>query len=261
VYASRSEEFRLYVIADTHLGTRHSDEAKLRQIVKEIESDSHNYWVGLGDYGEYINTTDPRFDPRELASWLFGGEQLADIGRAESERFIETMSPVKERCLALVRGNHEDAILKHSDHDVYARIIDGLANGHPLRLDHSGFLTWRFERQGGSVWSLRMYLTHGSGGGQSGGNTGNKLEKMVRDHDNVQIVMMGHHHDPDHKPFAKLRPGRKHAQLITVEAISAPALTGYMSYAQAKDARPRPTGYVVIAVTPDKRRLGVTMHS
>jgi len=259
-YASRSDEFNLYIISDTHLGSKHSDEALLRRVVAEIKSNPHNRWLGLGDYGEYINMKDPRFDPSELASWLFGAEELSDVGRAQSERFITTMEPVKEQCLALVCGNHEDAILHHSDHDVYSRIIDGMASGHELRLGHGGFLTWRFKRENGSVWSLPMFLTHGSGGGQSGGNVGNKLEKLVRDTDGVQVVIMGHHHDPGYRPFARLKAGRKEAEVITIHAISAPAMSGYMEYAQARNARPRPTGYCVLTIAPDKKTVSVNLR-
>jgi len=215
----------------------------------------------MGDYCDFINLKDPRFDPRELAPWLLGADALSDIGRAESARFVNALAPVKSKCLALIEGNHEESILRHSDHDVYARIIDGLANGHDLRLNHSGFLSWRFSRQGGSVWTLRMYLTHGSGGGHSGGNVGNKLKSITASIDNMQIVAMGHHHDPDYKQFARLKVSRNKVRTVTVHAISCPALTGHMTYAQSKDYPPRPMGYAMVTVTPDKRRLGVTMHS
>lgn len=249
------------MIADTHLGSKHSDERTLRRIVSEIEGDDHAYWIGLGDYADYINLSDPRFDPRELAGWLFGADELADIGRAESAHFVEIMEPVKDRCIALVSGNHEDSILRHSDHDVYARIIDGLRNGHELRLNHAGFVSWKFKRLQGSTWTLRIYASHGSGGGQSGGNVGNKLKALVDSVDNVQVVMMGHHHDPAHRVFSRLRTRGKGMTTLDVHAISAPALTGHMLYAQAKDYRPRPTGYAVLSIEPDKQHIRVTMES
>jgi len=251
----------LYVVADPHLGSKHSDEQTLHRIVGEIAGDPCARWVGLGDYADYINLKDPRFDPRELAPWLMGADALADIGRAESEHFIEIMRPAKECCLALISGNHEDAILKHSDHDVYARVIDGLRNGHELRLNHAGFLTWKFTRQGGSVWALRMYLSHGSGGGQSGGNVGNKLKALADSVDGVQVVMMGHHHDPEYRVFSRLRVNGNGVRTVDVHAISAPALTGHMAYAESKDYRPRPTDYCVLTIEPDKRSIRVSMEN
>jgi len=258
-YGSRADEFHLYLIADPHLGSKHSNEKLLREIVKKIDADPFAYWIGMGDYCDFINLEDPRFDPRELAKWLLGADELSDIGRAESARFIDMLAPVRDRCLALIAGNHEESILRHSDHDVYARIIDGMANGHKLRLNHSGFLSLRFQRRGGSVWTLRMYLTHGSGGGQSGGNTGNKLQKLVAGVDGVQLVAMGHHHDPDYKQFARLRASRDGVHTVMIHAISCPALIGHMIYAQTKDYRPRPTGYAMVTVVPDKRHISVAM--
>jgi hypothetical protein len=167
-YDSRGDEFLLYFVGDVHLGSKHCDERLLRRIAHEIADNPNAYFLGLGDYCEWINMRDPRFDPMELVGWLFGGEELRDIARAEAARFVDIMGPVAGRCLALCEGNHEETILRHSDTDAYSLIVEGLKADDAHRLDHRGFVNWVFNRPGGSAWTLRIFATHGSGGGRKG---------------------------------------------------------------------------------------------
>jgi hypothetical protein len=254
-YESRSDVFRLYVIADTHLGNLHADEATLRETAREIADDPRHYWIHLGDVAEFINLRDPRFDPRELVGWLCGGEALADIGRAETRRFLDIMSPIRDRCLGLCEGNHEAAILRHSETDVYSTLIEGLAADDEHRLDHRGFISWRFSRMGGGGWTCNLYATHGSGGGRSGGAAGNRLAMLASQVDGVDLVLMGHMHRPEYQPFSKMRPGKRSHEAATVHAISAPALCGDMAYADSKDMSAVPTGIVVVTIDPNEHRV------
>ena len=64
---SRSDVFRLVPIGDVHLGAAACDESRLVEVVKGIAADDRAYWVGLGDYCEFINMQDRRFDARTLA--------------------------------------------------------------------------------------------------------------------------------------------------------------------------------------------------
>ena len=262
-YTSRSDTFRLYLLADTHLGNLHADERTLRAVAREIADDDHAYWCHLGDMGEFINLRDPRFDPMELVGWLLGNEELADIGRAEAMRFLDIMGPVKSRCLAVCSGNHEDAILRHSETDVYGTIIEGLADGaNEHRLDHRGCVTWVFNRtvsDKGTRWALRLLLTHGSGGGRSAGAAANKLRDIVDQMDGIDVAAMGHLHVAEWKPVSKLRIGRKDTERVMIHAISCPALCADMRYADSRDYRPTPTGYVVIEIEPDKRKVDVKL--
>jgi len=259
VYQSRSDEFRLIPLGDVHMGNRLTEEKLLRRIVKEIEEDPLCYWLGLGDYCDYINMRDPRFDPDELPDWLFGRAQLKDIARTETARFLEIVKPIKDKCIGLIEGNHETSILRHSETDVYSILIEGLASDHEHRLDHSGFIAWRFNRQGGSTWTLTIFATHGAGGGTSKGNSGNKLGKLVEQVDGADVVLMGHLHDPTYKPIARRRMGRREAQTVTIHAVSIPALCGHMKYAQNKDYPAMPVGYTELVIKPDAKSVQVNM--
>lgn len=260
-YASRADVFRVVIIADVHLGNVHTDERLLRRLATEIASEPNTYWIGLGDYVECINIRDPRFDPLELVDWLMGGEQLKNIARAEAKRFIEIMQPTAHKCLGLCEGNHEWAVLQHSETDVYSMIVEGLhdkRNEH--RLDHSGFVTWSMRRRNSTTWMLRIFASHGSQGGRRMGSTALRLEDLAGQIDGVDVIMQGHAHKAAHIPIAKRRVGRYGIETATVHCISAPAMCKDMAYAERKDMPAVPVGYTELLVQPDKERIDVRIN-
>lgn len=263
VYASRADVFRLYFLGDIHLGNRSTRERDLTQLVNEvIAPDPNAYWLGLGDYCDCINLHDPRFDPTELAGWLYAdrGRSLADIGRAESRRFCELVTPIRDRCLGLVSGNHEDMILQHSEADVYGALVEALADGaNEHRLDHRGFINWRFQRtDAGGTWTLRLHATHGSNGGRRPGGTANRLTDIAGGIDGVDVVVQGHTHRAMYDPIAKFRPGRKESETAVVHCINIPPMCADMRYAERLDLPAVPTGYTMLEIAPDKKQVTVS---
>jgi predicted phosphodiesterase len=262
-YESRADEFRILFIGDTHLGNAGCDESTLRKLAERARTEPNTYLIGLGDYCDYINMRDPRFDPGELAPWLYAdyGDSLRDIARAETDKFLSIMHDTGDKWLALCAGNHEDAIAHHSECDVYSRIIDAFAapRGSKIqhRLDHRGFLALQFKRQGGSTWTLRMHLTHGSNGGRKPGSTANRLDDLAKAVDNIDVMAQGHTHKAMHLPTAKYRIGRRGVETVTIHAINIPPLCSDMRYADSKDMAAVSTGWTELVVVPDKETIGV----
>ena len=259
---SRADTYRIYALADMHLGNVHSNERALKTVVKEIEADDSALWIGLGDYCEFINMHDPRFDPRELPGWLMGGDQLADIARTECNYAAMILAPIKDKCIGLCSGNHEDAILRHSECDVYARLIEALADGkHEHRLDHRGIVSLVFNRLGKSSMVLTIMATHGSAGGRTQGSVTNRLADLIGQVDGIDLVLQGHAHKGQHVQAAKFRPGRYTTRQVTIHGVTVPAMCADMRYAESKDCSATSEGYAVITITPDKRRIGVGLHA
>ena len=98
---SRSDEFVLLPVGDVHIGSAACDEERLAQNVKRIAEHDNFYWLGMGDYCEYINRSDPRFSTKCLANWV-GINELDDLAKAQSVRFREQVQPIAARG---VRGN------------------------------------------------------------------------------------------------------------------------------------------------------------
>lgn len=260
-YASRSDAFRLYILADLHLGNRECREDAVAQIVAEIAQDDHAYWMILGDCCDFINLRDPRRDVDELADWMLGREQMRDIGRAEVKRFLDIFAPIRHKCLAVLSGNHEESYVHHTEADVYSALVEGLADENEHRLDHRGFVQWRFDRQGANHWTYSIYATHGSGSGQSAGAVRGRLKAMYDHVDGADLVLMGHYHQADHAQFSRYRPvGRKVAR-VTANALAVPALCEEMAYADRKDYGPGAVGYGLVTIWPFRRRAEAQLKS
>lgn len=260
-HSSRSDVFRIYVFGDTHFGNANSNEQAVKALVKQIQADDHALWIGMGDICDFINIHDPRWDPREMPSWLMGGDQLADIARTECDYAIALLAPIKEKCLGLISGNHEDKILQHSECDVYSRLIEALADGqHEHRLDHRGLISLILSRQGGSKVTVNIYATHGSLGGRTQGGASNALNNLMAQVDNVDVVLQAHLHKGQHLQLAKFRPARNCTRVVTVHGITIPPMVADMRYAESKDYAATSEGYAIITIDHTRRRIGAALE-
>ena len=98
---------RIVPLGDVHIGAAACDEDHIKSTVKYIKQ-SGAYWVGMGDYCEFINKKDKRFTVSSLAPWI-GISDLADLARAQRDRFLEIVEPLGERILG--RQNLQFAVL------------------------------------------------------------------------------------------------------------------------------------------------------
>ena len=62
VYAGKATVLRYWQLADLHLGNRACAVNRLQRDVDEIKNDPFSFWIGGGDYAEYISPADKRFD-------------------------------------------------------------------------------------------------------------------------------------------------------------------------------------------------------
>lgn len=188
----RGSVVRVYALADIHLGSALCDEALLQETVRQIARDPLAYWVGLGDMCEWINRRDPRHRESRLAEWLWGKDDLAAAQRA---RLLEVLAPIRGKCLALVKGNHEDAILQHAETDVYYSVVEAMrVEGQELALGASGFVTLTIQRQSfRDCRDVRFFLHHGYVGGRLAGAKALELERLPGRYD-ADVILLGHSH-------------------------------------------------------------------
>jgi predicted phosphodiesterase len=260
---SRADKYRIVLIGDVHLGNKRADEGLLRRVVEGIAEDDHAFWLGVGDYCEFIDMRDPRFDPNELVGWLMGADQLRDIAQAETRRLLEILQPIARKCLGLVEGNHEFRQLERAGQDVYARLVEGLSGGkRELRLDSRGTIML-IARRGSNVktaYTLRIAVTHGSTAGRKGGAVANRLEDIMAQFDNVDVVVSGHAHRPQHIPLRKVRLTTKGVVSVVAHAICIPAMCADMAYADRRDLPALPTGYAELLWHPARHTVDVQFH-
>lgn len=263
---SRSDSFSLIPIGDVHIGSVACDEELLKKNIKRIEEDPHCYWVGLGDYCEFINMKDPRFDVSMLADWI-GREEMGDLARAQKEYFLELVRPIAHKCLGLVKGNHEAAVHKHTERDIYyelATAIEDMNTDSPvLRLDYYGWLLLSFYRnktknQRGTM--TRINLHHGFVGGKLAGAKALNMQRWLWTHE-CDLVLFGHSHntmvqketvEKINRAYEAEYHDRIGAYCGTYLKTTAEGRTS--SYSEIKGYFPTPVGNIEIKLTPHSRR-------
>ncbi len=201
---SRSDQFTIVPIGDVHIGAAACDEKRLLRVVQRVKDDPNAYWVGIGDYIDAINRNDKRFSVGSLAPWLINMDNLADIVKAQRNRFLEIIAPIAPKCLALVEGNHETAITKYCERYVFGEIVDGIrkagsfAEDHPLSIGYYGWFMPTFRRstgdKKGGTTTLRFNLHHGFAGGQLAGGKHLAMQRWLWTHD-CDLALFGHSHN------------------------------------------------------------------
>ena len=105
----RGTRFTVVPLGDIHLGNAACDESLFKGAIERIASDESCYWLGMGDFCEFINVTDPRFSPDSLAPWIKMAH-IGDLAKAQRDRFLDFIEPIASRCLGMIEGNHEKSI-------------------------------------------------------------------------------------------------------------------------------------------------------
>lgn len=193
----------IWPLGDVHVGAAACDEKAFRRDVDRIAADPNAWWLGMGDYADFITRNDPRFDTDELASWI-SVRHLRDLVTAQRDRFLDMTRPIWPKCLALIAGNHEGAILRHYERDCFREIVGMIqplsaAPDVPLALEYEGYLRLRFLRAVAAehrpAINFDIYAHHGVGGGKLMGGKALTLGREAGWHE-VDMVIMGHTHAP-----------------------------------------------------------------
>lgn len=256
---SRSDVFRIIPLGDIHLGAAACDEELFKTTIKDIENDDNAYWIGLGDYADFINRRDPRFDITSQAEWLHG---IGDITKVQRDRFLDIIEPIAHKCLALVEGNHETAITRHTERAIFNEIVMGVKErggfepDEDLGVGYYGWLRLRFERKGKGGRNIFLFnLHHGFIGGRLSGAKALNMQRWLWTHD-CDIVIFGHSHntaiyreevvglDRLGKPVSMPRIGCYGGTYLNTSG------EGHTTYSEFKGYFPNPTGGVEIHIRP-----------
>lgn len=145
----------------------------------------------MGDYAECINYTDKRFDPTTIDPYYLA--ELSNAVPRQIETIKELFDPIMDKCIGLLRGNHEETIRLRYHYDVMYEFWKR------WKVPILGDIAWvvlRFvhdcETKGKKPTSVfKMIATHGNVGGRTAGYKLNRMEHMTRYYD-ADIYLMGH---------------------------------------------------------------------
>jgi len=201
IYKQSNPEFKLYCLGDIHAGTIHCVEHEIKRKVNEIKNSKNTYWIGMGDYAEFITPKDKRFDPnmKSIAEWV----EPDNLGHCQTEWLTELLDPIRHKCIGLMYGNHENSIRVFNHENVIANLCD---DKH-LKVDNLGyscFIRFHFKRENSTESHLVTgAFTHGSSGAITEGAKLMALMRWMKSMD-ADIYGYAHLHDYLEKAYSRM---------------------------------------------------------
>ena len=251
----RSSKIRIVPIGDIHAGVKHCEERKIKELVQEVKNDKDTYWIGVGDYADYIAPTDPRWDSKVIADWV----DSDNIAEDQTTWLEHLLKPIRSKCMGLCFGNHEESIRLRLSCNVHKNLCESL---DVPSLGYSAFVKLTTNR-GTSQRPFTIAITHGAGSAVTKGARINRLKEFMASFD-ADIYIHGHLHDNIINTSVSLYLDRNNQikQRVRVGAMSGSWLTAYTqnvsaSYAEKKMLPPNVVGCPSFIITPEEKILQV----
>ena len=260
----KSNAHRIYFVGDAHYGTKSFDVNLFNQTVDFIRADEQGHVILMGDMAECINYDDERFDPRCISQECL--PHLADLGRFQVEKVTELLTPIANKIILLMDGNHEETLRTKHQIDFNWRLRDNLNDaGGEVKYggDICGLrLKFVYVGKGNSrvIRTVKFLISHGYGAGRTKGNKINKLLEMTQIMPNANGFFLAHHHDKvtDRINAFDICEGRSDS-LALVEEKKLLGITGSFfktyekgqsNYASKKLYRPSDLGAIYAEIKP-----------
>ncbi len=259
-YKSRLDEFSIVPLGDSHIGNKGCERQKLRDMVQWIKDKPNCYWIGMGDYVDCINYTDKRFDPTTIETKYL--QDLSNCVPMQVYDAVQILEPIKDKCLGMHRGNHEEKIRLNYHFDVMREFEKEL--GVKL-LEDSALIRLTFAREGSNEKNaFDIFSMHGRVGGRKGGNKINWLEDLIG-YVNADIYLIAHAHIKASEIKTQLYGDNKvHIrQRKKVLGVTGSFMRGYTedtsSYVEKWMLPPTDVGVIKLVIIPNRGDIHVSL--
>lgn len=199
--------FTFYNLTDLHVGIKGTRHDLIEKAVKAIEDDPLALWIGGGDYGDFINHRDKRFNPNMISPWVLAN--LDEVAKVQVDYVYDTyFHRIADKCLMMMEGNHEWATHQFNPNynpykDLRTRVgqkADIKDEANDLAVGAGGFLSLMFSanhkgKTSKHTWAFHTYHHHGHGNaGVAQGGYSLKLERLLDRRPTAALITMGHLH-------------------------------------------------------------------
>lgn len=181
----------------------------------------------------------------------------------QKKMMAEMLSPLRDRILCAVPGNHEARSGKDADDDPVYDIMCKL-DLEDLYRENIAFLKIQcgdIHKDGAYNPTYMIVVTHGSGGGMLTGGIVNRAERFGYAIDGADVLIVGH----SHKPFMT-QPGKIkidcHNNKVSIKpfkVISATSWLAYGGYAARKNMLPAGFAPQVLRLSGNKKEIKTEM--
>lgn len=183
---SFNEPIVIFPISDVHYGALEHCSKEWTEFCKMVEQTPNTYIILGGDLVNnnvrtcgFINPYDELVRPRE-----------------QKQRMVEFLSPIKDRILCAVSGNHEARSMKDDDIDITYDIMAKL-DIEDLYRPSMAFMKVSLGHRPSENKPISSYMfavTHGAGGGIYTGATVNRNERFGNIIEGLDCLIVGHTH-------------------------------------------------------------------
>ncbi len=248
----KNNDITIFPISDVHLGASEHMEKEWAEFCRMIEGNPNAYII-LG--GDLINNA-----TRNSVSNVFEETMRP---REQKRVMAEMLTPLRDRILCSVSGNHERRSGKDADDDPTYDVMCKLDLEHLYR-ENMAFVKLRFgkkEADGNKNPTYMLVVSHGAGGGMLTGGAVNRNERFGYVIDGMDCLIVGH----THKPFVtqpskiKIDPFNNKVDIKPFKVVSTTSWLNYGGYAAQKMLLPSSHAPQVITMRGNRKEIKVTM--
>lgn len=222
------KDITIYPISDVHLGSLEHNESEWNKFVEKIKNEPNSYIILAGDLMN--NAT------RSSVSNVFD-----DVLRPKEQkkRLIDYLTPIKDKIICAVSGNHERRSGKDADNDPMYDIMCKL-DLEDLYRENIAFVKIQLgsPKQVASrqAKTYTFAVTHGAGGGILTGSGVNRNERFAYAIDGLDCLIVGHTHKGAVSKPAKIvvDPRNNFVSLKPFTVITSQSWLSYGGYAMQK---------------------------
>ena len=269
--SSRSESLNIWGLGDFHLGCSACLEKLLNTNIHKIKKDPNAVVFLLGDYADFINISDKRFDGKTIASWLTL-KDLDNLAIRQCDKVIEYLIPIADKIIGGCSGNHETKILRKYHFDPTEYIITNLRKYSKKMIVNLGYgvSVCRVKiKRGRETRTIFVNVAHGSSGAITVGGSMNRIIKSSQNL-NSDIILRGHTHQLTVLQQSRLRiPASGKLQIVDAPQILVQCGSymrtyqeGVAGYGEVKEYLPSILGSPEIQIFPQNTlSYNVNLHT
>jgi predicted phosphodiesterase len=242
------DEIFLLPLADWHIGDPHSDGERIKEYLDYLQRTPNAFAILNGDL---MNTA-----VRTGISDIYG-ETIPPMEALK--QCVKLFDPIKEKCLAIMPGNHELRIFKNDGIDTTQLMATQLGIGERYS-PTAAYLYIRFGKltgrcHHGEQVCYTIYAAHGSGGGRTEGAKVNRLLQLASICD-ADIYIHSHTHLPAITKTAYFRPWptRSSVQKVDRLFVNTAAALNYGGYGELASFKPASLDTPIIKLDGRKKK-------
>lgn len=180
----QSDTIKVYPVSDVHLGSILHDKEGWQAFCRRVEQEDAFLILG----GDLINNNTRHAVGSPFEDYIRPREQ--------KKMMVEMLTPIKDKILCAVSGNHEARTARDTDQDIMGDIMCKL-DLEDYYAEDIAFLKLEIGRRitrDAPITSYTMAVTHGSGGGIYTGATVNRNERFGYTIEGIDALIVGHTH-------------------------------------------------------------------